>query len=226
MPKGRESIDVDTRQELIWEAKADPFGRIWPDTFVYLLNTDPQQAAATVQPIGEQIAEQVGEKDNIHFPPIEEARKQQQALRRVVDRYLETKDWTRAAEYVNQQLAKRPYQFYLQTYQETLLLPPRKRRKGAVSLFPTKRPHTFYWDDWEGFARLLTSDKLERLKKCPECGKYFLATKPKQQKYCSRDCSQRVADRNYRKRHPEEFREKKREAMKESRQRKQQQATK
>jgi len=64
------------------------------------------------------------------------------------------------------------------------------------------------------FYVLLNGLPNDCIKKCKECGRYFLQLSRKVKVFCSQQCASRFLARDYRAKHPEEYRTKQREIMK------------
>jgi hypothetical protein len=190
---------------------------------LYYLNANPSEENPDLMRWLKKWAIREAGRRAFDFPDEAALRAQQQALRRVVDRYLKTRDLRWAANRVSRELQKRRYQAFLDWPEEQPFRPLQKGGRPALHFIRYDRPIELGYDDWLGFARLLESSLADRLKKCPECGTYFLALKRKDQEYHERACALRAADRARRRRWPKAYRAEKREAMRRSRQRKKEQ---
>jgi hypothetical protein len=203
----------------------DPYGQNWPDSLLFFLNASfkdyPAELIERARLVDGEKAEELVSLNQKH-PAY---RKQQQELRGLADFYLETGNIAETVNRLQEILNRQPYRVSVWVSE--------RQGKGAkkngpvvqVKTVPINQPGQEVRADFLGFARLLESEKRKQLRKCPECGTYFLARRGKKQKCCSARCRKRVQKREFKMRHPEAYRAKKAAEMRRYRQRKKEQNT-
>jgi hypothetical protein len=172
-------------------SRADPFGQVWPDSLITALNTDPGKVAAHSHRFKEEIRKRGGSVRGLLVPNATKVRKQQQELRSLVDRFLKEEDITTVVRTLREKLDQQPYRVVIVAPEEVPDLPVKKGAKAIMRYQRWEKSGEVRYDDWLGFARLLDDPLIERLRKCPECGKYFLATEKITKQYCSAVCGMR-----------------------------------
>lgn len=195
-------------------------GEPWQDALIKRLNMSPEEAFADYVVWANALFE--GPFGGGSFMPLAPDRheRHREELKRLVDLYLEGGNRSRVARGLNLQLLQQPEHLTIVMNGDRPAPPEEKGAAYRLRSLPFQGTDILYPEDWRNFVRLLASPLAERFRKCPECGKYFLAKRRKNQRYCSGVCVHRAADRNYRNRHGDEYRERKRKAMRRLRQRK------
>jgi hypothetical protein len=204
---------------------ADPFLQAWPESLIESLSTDPERLVSAGQQLKDVLREGGVRGRLFRVPDLTTVRQQQRELRALVDRYVDGEDITTVVKALRAKLDRQPYRVFIGTPEETPGYPVKGGAKAFIRYQRWENPREVRFDDWLGFARLLADPLAERLKRCPECRKYFLADRRITKKFCSLECGWRNRRVKQVVKNPQAYLKKEKERVKGFRQRKKQQTT-
>jgi hypothetical protein len=196
-----------TLAEVIGKACEDAFLRAWPDSLVHYLNMSFHPDAEWVRAYRDRYrdwADSLFRGDN---GILRRLRREQKHVRALVDSLLESAQPERVVEKLNEKLER-------VRVTPSLLL----RSEMGLEAGPGGSPFALRWIGWNrqlphaqqalvDLARLYGSAEWQSLRKCANCGTYFLAGLYRRKKYCKNRCMWLAAQRRYRSQQTEAQRE-------------------
>jgi ribosomal protein L37AE/L43A len=205
-------------------AKADPFGAPFTSALLGALNNNPAEEIISQRYATNLLRRRGVPVPDLPPPDVAALREQQKELRALVDQYLDGGSVVDVVRALREKLDQRPYRIFVGTQEET---PGYPQEEGAVAFLRLQLwdlPDHVTYDNWESFARFLTSPLAKRLRRCPQCRTYFIAEQRSNQVFCCQECGWRARGARYRQRDPEAHRARQAEIMRDSRARKKQSA--
>jgi len=212
-------------KDLILEAESSRFGQAPRNFFVGFLNDELKELhPEVVRRLEAAYAEEI--KAGTHqLADIPKLRASQRELRELVDLYLEPGSRAEVERRLRDNLRRTQYTIEFNMLEENEGEAQKDGPVAAIRTSATDSARLVGIEYFLSFADFLASPQSKRLRKCPKCKTYFLATERRTRKFCSAECGSKARSATYQKKLGETYTKRQREKMKSRRQLKKQPTT-